>query len=211
MLKPWFCSPMQSFTILLAKTYVLQVAPEQHPDTAVFTTEEQGHLQKDMHTCTLGNNTWCPGLVWSSLSDRKGVSCDRGKGITGLLRCAPQPPCQGKPCPDQDNLCPQGSLTPTGWAGVIADRSGPAPLPSSNLRDRLGQRCLNTGRDTERGETVPVVFCLIRNPVFRSSPDPALLTLFLWPSRSTHSYTGQLGGSRMPHSGVLPGTQALLL
>lgn len=196
---------MQSFTILLAKTDVLQVAPEQHPDTAVFIMEEQGHLQKDTHTWTLGNNTWYPGLVWSSLSERKGVSCARGKGITGLLRCAPQPPCQGKLCPDQDNPCPQGSLTPRGWAGVIADRSGPAPLPSSNLRDRLEQRCLN------RGETVPVVFCLIRNPVFRSSPHPALLMLFLWPSRSTHSYTGQLGGSRMPRSGVLPGTQALLL
>ena len=96
---------MQSFTILLAKIYVLQVAPEQHPDTAVFTTEGWGNLQKTLHTGTLGNNTWCSRLVWST-SQRKGVSFSRGKGVAGLPWYVPPPTGQSKLCPDPDNSCP---------------------------------------------------------------------------------------------------------
>lgn len=200
---------MQSFTILLAKIYVLQVAPEQHPDTAVFTTGTGSPLEKRSTLGPWGTGPGAPGLSGAVYHRERGSAVAEGReppGCSGV----PQPTRPGKYCPHQDDPCPQQSLTAAGWAQSHKQISQvQLPHPPATTGTDWGDTA-KTG-ETEGGETVPTIFCLIRPPVFGSSPHPALLILSLWPSRRTPSYAGQLVGSRMPHSGVLPRTQALLL
>lgn len=70
---------MQSFTILLAKICVLQVAPEPYPDTAVFTAGV-GQASENTARSNPGERHLVLQACQQQLSTKKGVSFGRGLG-----------------------------------------------------------------------------------------------------------------------------------
>lgn len=98
---------MQSFTILLAKIYVLQVAPKQHPDTAVFTTEEWDNLQENTaHLDPGDHHLVLQACLQQFITEKRGQLWQR-EGSHWAAQVCPITHMRHKLCPDQDNSAPQ--------------------------------------------------------------------------------------------------------
>lgn len=145
---------MQSFTILLAKIYVLQVAPEQHPDTAVFTTGTGSPSEKRSTLGPWGTAPGAPGLSGAVYHRERGSAVAEGReppGCSGV----PQPTRPGKYCPHQDDPCPQRSLTAAGWARVIS-RSVRSSSPTlQQPQGQTGATSLKQERQKEEKRSQP--------------------------------------------------------